>query len=272
MSKFGKRLLRSVGIELRPCAPVPLFRKSVHYLHIGKTAGTQIGHVIAQVNSAQNGLAIIKNGHGTTLKSLPQDAAYFFSVRNPIARFRSGFYSRKRMGRPRLNNPWSPSEAQVFNEFEDANDLAEALFRSDARGQKAVSAMMTIGHIGNLQIDWFKKAGDIFMLRPPVWIIRQEHLEADIKILLQRLGIQKTVTLTSDPKMAHVNDYAGIPRLSDQAVTNLQQWYCADIQFYAHLEAWMAENQVRSGVPAFAHQGTGDDNGLASNPNRAIKL
>lgn len=260
MSSFGKRLLRSLGAEIRPCARVPLFREPVHYLHIGKTAGTQIGHVIAQVNAAQTKLAIIKNGHGTTLRSLPKDAAYFFSLRNPLARFRSGFYSRKRMGRPRLNNLWSPSEERLFTEFEHANDLAEALFRHDARGQKALSAMLTIGHIGHLQIDWFKKAGDIFHLRPPVWIIRQEHLEADVATLLRRLGIRQTVALTNDPVKAHVNDYAGIPPLSDLARSNLQQWYAADIQFYAHAEAWMAEQQHQPQDALDSHQATATPN------------
>jgi hypothetical protein len=147
----------------------------VHYLHIGKTAGTQIGHVIKQVNLAQPGIRIINNGHGTMLRSLPSGSEYFFSLRDPIGRFRSGFYSRKRMGRPRLNNPWSPSETLIFEEFAHANDLAEALFRCDARGRKAMSAMLTIGHIGHSQVDWFKKAGDIFSLRPPVWDRHADH-------------------------------------------------------------------------------------------------
>lgn len=246
MSLFGKRLLRSFGLELRRCTPVPLSRKPVHYLHIGKTAGTQIGHVIAQVNRAQTGLAIIKNGHGANLRSLPVEDPDFFSLRNPVSRFRSGFYSRKRMGRPRLNNPWSPSEERVFGEFEHANDLAEALFRTDSRGQKALSAILTIGHIGNGHVDWFKKAGDIFLLRPPVWIIRQEHLESDIATLLLRLGIQQQITLTDDPVKAHVNDYASIPPMSDLAVANLQRWHSPDFQFYAHCERWMAAQQDRT--------------------------
>lgn len=255
MSMLGKRLLRSLGLELRRCAPVPLSRKPVHYLHIGKTAGTQIGHVIAQVNRSQTRLAITKNGHGTNLRSLPGEDDYFFSIRNPVSRFRSGFYSRKRMGRPRLNNPWSPSEERIFGEFEHANDLAEALFRSDIRGQKALSAMLTIGHIGNGHVDWFKKAGDIFHLRPPVWIIRQEHLESDIATLLLRLGVQHDVALTEDPVKAHVNDYAGIPPFSEMAVENLRRWHAPDFQFYAHCERWMAahhdQDELQEGMRSF---------------------
>jgi len=244
MSDFGKRLLRSLGLQLKRCAPVPMFCKPVHYLHIGKTAGSQIGHVISQVNGRQTAITVIKNGHGTPLRSLPPDDGYFFSVRDPISRFRSGFYSRKRCGRPRLNNPWSPSEALIFEEFDHANDLAEALFRSDARGRKALSAMLTIGHIGSGHVDWFKKSGDIFNVRAPVWIIRQAHLEADVAMLLRRLGIDMKVTLTADPVTAHINDYTGIPQLSELAIANLKRWHSADLQFYSHCEAWLAENQI----------------------------
>jgi hypothetical protein len=241
MSHFGKHLLRSFGLELKRCAPRPLFRKSVHYLHIGKTAGTQIGHVIEQVNKSQSEITIIKNGHGTSLRSLPSIDGYFFSLRDPVARFRSGFYSRKRMGRPRLNNPWSASEARIFAEFEHANDLAEALFEKGARGCAAISAMMTIGHIGHSQVDWFKKAGDVFALRPPIWIIRQEYLETDVMTLLRRLGVTSAVSLTDDPVRSHKNDYSGIPPMSPLAIENIQRWHSADFQFYAHCEAWMAE-------------------------------
>ena len=206
MSEFGKRLLRKFGLELKRCAPAPIFGKTVHYLHIGKTAGTQIGNVLAQVNGEQSAITFVKNGHGTVLRSLPADDSYFFSLRDPISRFRSGFYSRKRCGRPRLNNPWSPSEALIFEEFEHANDLAEALFQTDTRGRRALSAMLTIGHMGSGQVDWFKKAGDIFSIRPPVWIVRQAHLEADVTVLLRRLGIDVKVKLTADPAKAHVND------------------------------------------------------------------
>jgi hypothetical protein len=243
MSELGKRLLRRFGVELKKCAPVPLSGRPVHYLHIGKTAGTQIGHVIKQVNLAQPGIRIINNGHGTMLRSLPSGSEYFFSLRDPIGRFRSGFYSRKRMGRPRLNNPWSPSETLIFEEFAHANDLAEALFRCDARGRKAMSAMLTIGHIGHSQVDWFKKAGDIFSLRPPVWVIRQAHLERDIALLLRRLGVTQTVTLTTDPVKAHANDYSGIPPLSELAKENIRRWHSADYQFYTHCEAWMVEQE-----------------------------
>lgn len=246
MRDFSKRLLRSFGLEIRRRKPIPMTGYVVHYMHIGKTAGTQIGNVIRQVNESQSAVKIVKNGHGVTLRDLPERDDYFFSLRNPVGRFRSGFYSRKRMGRPKNDLPWSPSEERLFAEFEHANDLAEALFRTDSRGRAAMSAMTTVGHIGHGQVDWFKKSYDIFNLRPPLWIVRQEHLEADVATFLHRLGIAMDVALTDDPVRAHANDYSGIPPMSELAIANIQRWHSADFQFYTHCEAWMAEQAVRA--------------------------
>lgn len=244
MRDFSKRLLRSVGLQLKQYVPIPMTGRVVHYLHIGKTAGTQIGHVIAQANRSSSAITVVRRRHGTSLRDLPMRDDYFFSMRDPVARFRSGFYSRKRMGRPRLNTPWSPSEERLFAEFEHANDLAEALFRTDARGRTALTAMLAHGHFGNGHVDWFKGSGDIFALRPPIWIIRQEHLAADVVTLLQRMGVTTEVTLTDDPVKAHKNDYSDIPPMSELAIANVQRWHSADYQFYAHCEAWMTEQHA----------------------------
>lgn len=250
MARLGTRILRHFGMQVKPCSPVSFFSQPVHFLHIGKTAGTQIGHVIHQVNASQRRLEIVKHGHGVTLVSLPKEEPYFFGMRNPIARFKSGFYSRKRMGRPRLNNPWSEHEARLFAEFEHANDLAEALFEDGRRGQRALAGMLSIGHLGSGQIDWFKKAGDIFEIRPPVWIIRQDRLAADVETLLERLGIDLRVTLLDDPVKAHANDYSGIPELSERAVAALRHWHAADFVFHAQCEQWLEERALSFGPSA----------------------
>ncbi len=244
MPGLGKRVLRHFGLSLRRGARVSLFRTPVHYLHIGKNAGTQIGHVIAQVNAAQAKLQLVKHGHGTVLAHLPEDEPYFFSIRDPMARFKSGFYSRKRMGQPRLYNPWSKHERIIFEEFEHATDLAEALFEPGQRGQRALAAMLTIGHMGAGQVDWFKKGGNIFELRQPVWIIRQSSLEADLVKLLQRLGIEHKVALTRDPVAAHANDYSAVPELSAKAVENLRRWHAPDFVFYQACENWIAAQEA----------------------------
>jgi hypothetical protein len=215
----------------------------IAFLHIGKNAGTQIMVLAQQLKS-----------HGVTVHQLPHDAKlyrlsdklpYFFSIRNPVTRFKSGFYSRKRKGQPRLYVEWSRHEALAFQNFEHANDLAEALFRDDALGRLATQAIQSIRHTSMQQIDWFERIG-FLELRPPVWIIRQERLEEDFNTLLARMGLQikcSDLKLAVDKTAAHANDYGTAPELSPRAKENLSRWYARDQVFCDLCLDWMAKQR-----------------------------
>ena len=72
-------------------------RRNVHLLHIGKTGGTAVKAAVRQ--SDANGSLLI-HPHEVTLRDIaPGDDVIFF-VRNPVDRFVSGFFSRKRQGQP----------------------------------------------------------------------------------------------------------------------------------------------------------------------------
>lgn len=216
---------------------------SIAFLHIGKNAGTQIVYISNQLRP--HGLDIIKYPHNVTLKEIPNNQNYFFSIRNPIDRFKSGFYSRKRKGRPRLNIEWSAYEHKSFNTFEHANDLAESLFEPGELGAVASSAITAIGHISKHQIDWFAGIG-FLELRPPVWIIRQEHLKEDYASFLARLGLEKLtqyIVPAENPAIAHINDYTGVPIFSMKAIQNLRSWYARDFVFYENCIKFIQDNK-----------------------------
>lgn len=216
-------------------------RRVVYFLHIGKAAGSQIKQLMVQVNAQRRDIWLQGLSHDVFLRDLPKPADYFFSVRDPVLRFRSGFYSRKRFGRPRNNIPWSDHEATAFANFEHASDLAEALFAPGELGMKATAAMKSIRHTAQDQIDWFALAGDIFTVRPPVWVLRQEHFEADLAILLDRLGIEFIPEVRRDAVGAHANEYSGIPPLTERGIENLRRWYAQDVAFYEAVEVWMTQ-------------------------------
>ncbi|MBN9670562.1 hypothetical protein [Roseibium aggregatum] len=194
------------------------------------------------MNALQNDFRIVSSGHGLKLKDVPEYVPYFFSVRHPLSRFRSGFYSRKRKGQPRLYNEWKKEEEQAFANFEHANDLAEALFRNDGIGENAFWAMNSIGHVRTRQTDWFQLSGNFLKERPPVWIVRQEAFENDFDVLLQRLNSNLSVAdlaIAQDEKSAHKYAYTQDPSLSDLAKQNLEQWYRADLEFYTICSNWL---------------------------------
>ena len=214
-------------------------RKRIHFLHIGKTAGTQLSEIARQINKTSREIRVVKQPHRVSLNDI-SDERYFFSIRKPETRFVSGFYSRKRKGQPRLNSEWSPNEVLAFNKFEHANELAEALSEPGIRGSDAFCAIKSIRHCSQNAVDWFNPLGFFLELRPPVYIVRQECFDQDLKVLLARLGVDFSVEVTFDPTLMHANDYDQIPDLSSKAKKNLSRWYSQDVELYKNCENWIA--------------------------------
>lgn len=230
----------------RPTPAGPGGMREIAFLHIGKNAGTQIMHLAQQLKP--HGVHVHQLPHSKKLYEVPPGMEYFFSIRDPITRFKSGFYSRKRKGQPRIYAEWSRSEAVAFSRFEHANELAEALFRGDAAGYLAAQAIQSIRHTAMQQIDWFERIG-FLDLRPPVWIIRQERFAEDFATFLNRLGVRAAygdLTPAQDATTAHSNDYSQVPPLSDLAKQNLRRWYSRDIVFYDLCVAWMRGQDPRA--------------------------
>lgn len=217
-------------------------RGEVYFLHIGKTAGTQIAGLTDQINATNPEWRVVPLAHGRRLRGLPEGAPYFFSIRRPESRFRSAFYSRKRKGQPRNLIEWTADERRAFERFEHATDLAEALFCDGAAGRQAFFAMKSISHTSANQVDWFDKSGYFLERRPPLWIVRQEAFDADLAQLLRRLGHTAPIEVARDPLKAHANDYAGIPPLSEAARANLRTWYAQDYEFYRLCCDWLEAN------------------------------
>jgi hypothetical protein len=207
-------------------------RQKLHYIHIGKTGGTQIDRYIQKLNNFQDKFVLTTQPHVVKLKDLPLGDQYFFSIRNPITRFRSGFYSRLRKGLPRYHVEWDLNEKIAFNEFKTANDLAESIFEGGLIGHRAFSAMLSIGHVNNNQVEWFYNFGNFLNITPPFFIIRQENFNEDINQFQLKLGIQSPILLDTDLIKSHVNNYPEDSNLSKKAVVNLERWYSQDFVFY----------------------------------------
>jgi hypothetical protein len=228
-------------------------REKIHFLHIGKTAGTQFELLADHLNATQTGFRIIKENHLFDLRNLSIGQPYLFSIRSPHGRFKSGFYSRKRQGLPRYDNPWSPYEVPAFEWFEHANDLAEALFEDGKQGYRAMSALQAIGHCAKQQVQWFNKCGTFMEVNPPLAILRQEHFGDDVALLLGQLNVDAAdMTMSEDDDKAHKTDYSDIPPLSEKALINLRMWYAPDYEFCKWCDRWVEETKA-SGSFSFAN-------------------
>jgi len=207
-------------------------KNKLHYLHIGKTAGTEISRYINYLNNVNSNFELIKQTHRTQLIDIPEGEQYFFSIRHPITRFRSAFYSRLRKGLPRYHVEWDLNETIAFKQFQTANDLAESIFEEGEVGNKAFSAMRSIRHITANQVDWFRRFGNFLEIFPPFSIIRQENFSEDIQLFQLKLGIDTPILLDKELIDSHVNNYPLDSQLSKKAIFNLERWYCQDLEFY----------------------------------------
>ncbi len=223
-------------------------KDSIHFLHVPKTAGSQIKLVVRQVNAGRIQNRIRAHEHDVRLIDLPSDQRYFFSTRDPLTRFRSAFHWRQAKGEMKPGKPRSPNEMRAFGLFESANDLAEALFRPDQRGIDAALAMKSIYHTSRNLVDNFTLHGFDLVLRPPVWIIRLEHIEEDLAEFLRRIGHDAPVKATGEDRYARKQSYDGVPPLSDLAKDNLRRWYTQDYEFLRACENWLSGNSA-----GFAH-------------------
>ena len=89
----------------------------IHFLHIGKSGGTAIKHALNDAKHVESGLSFVLHPHSTRLSDIPVGDKVLFTLRDPLSRFCSGFYSRLRKGQPRYNFEWSEGESRAFSKF-----------------------------------------------------------------------------------------------------------------------------------------------------------
>jgi hypothetical protein len=203
----------------------------VHFLHIRKTGGMALKAALAPV-AAERGLRLAE--HGTTLAKIRAGERVVFVVRDPVARFVSGFNSRLRMGRPLYNRPWNEAEAEAFAAFKTPDELAQALhFRAPA----ALKAMSAIRHVNQLLSDWLVSEAYLReRLSDIAWVGRTETLAADLEEIKRRLDLPRSIRLPEDEVSSHRTPKGMETALSPAGRAAIERWYEADLRMLAFLE------------------------------------
>lgn len=225
-------ILPRIKNDLRHWAYRLAGKRSLHFLHIGKTGGSALKHVLTHYPTASR-YVLHLHPHTVRLRDVPERDGVIFFVRDPISRFVSGFYSRQRQGQPRIFSPWRPDERAAFERFETANALAAALSdRDEEVREAAAAAMRAIHHVSSGYWDWF---GDERYFRsriPDIFFIgAQEHLARDFEVLKGKLGLPPGARLPSDDTIAHRNPQDIDRTLEPLALENLTSWYREDYRF-----------------------------------------
>src|SRR5438309_7646179 len=164
--------------------------QTVHFLHVGKTGGTAIKYALREFTEAGDYMLKLHD-HDFTLLNVPDGDKVIFFVRDPIARFISGFYSRQRQGQPRYHVPWTAAEKAAFARFATPSELASALScERDEQRNAATYAMKNIGHVKSSLWDWLGSEAYFQTRRDAILLVGfQERLNEDFQILKEKLGL-----------------------------------------------------------------------------------
>ena len=202
-----------------------------HFLHIGKTGGSAIKHVLEALPPRPD-LRI--HTHWDRLDDVPPGEKAFFVVRHPRSRFVSGFNSRLRQGRPRYDTRWTPDEVEIFARFPTANALAEALSSADSDTRSAAeTAIQTIGHTALKLSFWFGSVEDLQARRSDIAFVGHlPTLDADFARLRTILGLPPEAALPGDPVAAHRTPEGFETDLSELGAANIDRWYAEDFAIY----------------------------------------
>lgn len=216
--------------------------RPVHFLHIPKTGGSAVRHALREAWSFRYRLVL--HSHGVTLQRIPRGEAVVAFLRDPITRFYSAFYSRKRQGRPRYDVPWSDAERLAFERFPHANDLAEALSAPLETDRWAARiAMASIQHVNAPMSDWLGTPEYVLTRKEDLLYVGfQETLNADYEKLCRRLGLHAQLGLPSDAVLAHRNPVDAGPPLTERSVANLSIYYKSDVQLLSRLRQVASES------------------------------
>ena len=232
----------------------------LHFLHVGKTGGTALKRALRAggVRHTPYGRLVLHR-HRFTLRDVPEDDFMIFCVRDPIARFASGFYSRREKGQPRYFYEWSPAEETVFTAFATPEQLAAALAGGDEEERLlAEFALRNVRHLTMQRRIVGPRPELRRRLDHVVFIGRQETLDADWAGLKDLLELDPGLELPTDPVLAHRRTIPERPDFDEAQLAALRAWYAPDYRVLRLCDRVRADRgltAMRSDRPVPPHRG-----------------
>lgn len=207
-------------------------RPPLNVLHIGKTGGTALKHVLKEQAAAAR-YQLLFRGHEVKLADIPPGEQLMFLIRDPLTRFVSAFNGRLREDRPRYHYPWRDEERVAFALFKTPDQLAVALSSDDASERaEAEAAMHGIGHVNTPYTFWFPDEASFRTRLDDVFFIGlQDRLDEDFELLRRKLALPDGVTMPRDATVAHKTPAGFDAQLSELGRANLERWYAFDVAF-----------------------------------------
>ena len=212
------------------------------YIHIGKTGGTSIANISQK--AVEVGYDVPKKlGHdvrlATAAKTFP-NAAFSFTIRDPIARMISAFDSRLRQSRPSYTALWKPEEAISYLWFPTSFDFFTALLASDERQKSAgLFAKHHLGHIRRGYEFHFESIEKLRELENRIYYVGQ--LESGVT---SQAGYFKGLSIPSTfVEQFNTHKHSGgsstadmISKLPDDMLADLRNYFRVEYEIYEDLK------------------------------------
>jgi hypothetical protein len=212
-------------------------QRVVHMLHVRRTGGTAV-HAALNETRIPPDLRLLLHAHGISLAHLPEEDEVFFFLREPVARFVSGFEMRRQEGGSRYHHPWTPGERRAFMRFDSAQDLAMALgSRAHTERAEAEGAMKSIHHLRSHLSDWLVDEAQVRARKTRIMFVGwQERLDADFASLGGLLGLPPTDLPADAYRANRIESDPARRELSAEATSIVRAWYADDYRLIRLLQ------------------------------------
>jgi hypothetical protein len=205
-------------------------QRVVHMLHVRRTGGTAVQTALRQATAPRD-LRLLLHAHGISLADIPAGDEVVLFLRDPVARFVSGFEMRRVEGKPRYYRPWDAAEQRAFTRFGTAQELALALgSRQQTQRDEAERAMRSVAHLRSHFSDWLGTDELVRARQPQIVLVGwQERLQTDFATLVDLLGLPPDTSLPRDDYSANRSNVDPDRRvLSPGAIDIVRAWYADD--------------------------------------------
>lgn len=228
MKKIIKKLTHRIGIDIRRLdTNIPLETK-LHFLHIGKTGGSELKRRFNAINKMTGKTTILNRGHQILGADLASSDNYIISLRDPLRRFESAFHSLRSQGVRDL----SEVEKQLFKRFPGVNDIAQALRPDSPHRSDAVFFMLYIRHFSQRQANFLR--GIDYIQRPPMFVFRSESLDNDFEVFCEAIGVEAMDIPFGNSNSTPAGD--SYEQLNAENAEIIRGWYAEDELLWSTLK------------------------------------
>lgn len=206
---------------------------NVYFINVGRT-GLHAVRSAMEESHERNYRPIFYN-LDRRLADVPEEQKIALIYRDPIARFVSGFYSRKLKGGPNFEVRWDSREEAVFTKFMTPSELLEAVDSSyKADRYLAIMALREVSHLRN-SLCWYFRSPDNINARLNEFVFLQnfDELGTSIKTFNKAFNCEVDLAMILDEERAVMN---GAQQLSSKAKAVFQRLFPHEYEIYGFLE------------------------------------